>query len=79
MALSVVRPFLSSHALVSFDVARYSVWLSFTISGSITQLVKVTVGRPRPSKFTVLGWVILLLTCAHPDRPHLALPALGRF
>ena len=39
---------------MSFDVARYSVWLSITITGSVTQIVKVSVGRPRPGGFNVL-------------------------
>jgi diacylglycerol diphosphate phosphatase/phosphatidate phosphatase len=37
---------------MSFDVACYSVWLSITITGSVTQAVKVAVGRPRPGGFT---------------------------
>ena len=39
------------------DVPRYSVWLSITITGSVTQIVKVSVGRPRPGGFNVLGWM----------------------
>lgn len=49
-----------SRPLKSFDIVRHSVWLSITITGSITQIVKVTVGRPRPGGFTVLGWMTQL-------------------
>ncbi|KAH0834171.1 phosphatidic acid phosphatase type 2/haloperoxidase [Lanmaoa asiatica] len=36
-------------------------WLSITITGSITQIIKVVVGRPRPGGSIVLGWRPVLI------------------
>lgn len=41
--------------LYSVDVFCSSVWLSIMLTGSITQIVKITVGRPRPGAYTVLN------------------------
>ncbi|KIJ64296.1 hypothetical protein HYDPIDRAFT_40522 [Hydnomerulius pinastri MD-312] len=40
----------SAESSADVNVASLTVWLSITMTGSITQIVKILVGRPRPGE-----------------------------